>query len=388
MAKSEKMTTIWAYPWDIVEAGPGQAAGEIAQTGLSSISLATTYHAFDMLRPHGMGNRLLKVRSSAAYYPFNPASFSDGQLVPNRSTLVTGEQWSECSIAAQEAGLQVVAWTIFLHNSYLAGGHPQFAQITCTGDRLDHQLCPMQPQVRKYALALAADICSASDVDVLECEGLSFGGFGHTHYHPKIGLDLGSGGRFLFSLCFCNACMAEAEAANIDVVAIRAKALEATETIFESGEPNHEKAGDLIAADPELAAFARLRDASVTELVRSVVNAAQKPVRILAMGDRHTTALDIAEVAPFVDSVEYLCYSPDPERLRHTIVTAEEETGSATKVGVGLQAYPPASPDSATLGKSVEVARICGAGLISFYNYGIMPKRNLSWIAQSLGSAS
>ena len=265
---------------------------------------------------------------------------------------------------------------------------PQFAQITCTGDRLDHQLCPMQPQVRKYALALAADICSASDVDVLECESLSFGGFGHTHYHPKIGLDLGSGGRFLFSLCFCNACMAEAEAVNIDVMAIRAKALEATEAIFESGEPNHKKAGDLIAADPELAAFARLRDASVTGLVRSVVNAAQKPVRILAMGDRHTTALDIAEVAPFVDSVEYLCYSPDPERLRRTIVTAEKETGSATKVGVGLQAYPPASPDSTTLGKSVEVARICGAGLISFYNYGIMPKRNLSWIAQSLRSAS
>jgi len=105
------------------------------------------------------------------------------------------------------------------------------------------------------------------------------------------------------------------------------------------------------------------------------------------MGDRHTTALDISKIAKFVDAVEYLCYSADPERLRCTIVAAEEETGSAAKVGVGLQAYPPASPNAATLGKSVEVARICGAGLISFYNYGIMPKRNLSWIAQSLGSA-
>jgi hypothetical protein len=382
------MTTIWTYPWDMVDAGPGQAAKEIAETGLESISLAATYHAFDMLRPRGSGSRLLKVGSSAAYYPLKPDSFSGGSLKPQRSGLLTGDQWSECASAAQTAGLSVVAWTIFLHNSYLASGNPEFAQVTCTGDRLDHQLCPMQPQVRQYAQSLAADICASPDVDILECEGLSFGGYGHTHYHPKVGLDLGSGGRFLFSLCFCDACTSEAESANIEITAVRENALAIVDEIFKSGTPERATPEELIAADPGLAAFSDLREESITRLVQSVAEAAQKPIRILAMSDRHTSSLDINAIAPRVDSVEYLCYSPDPDRLRNTIETAARETGSADRVGVGLQAYPPASPDSETLCTAVATARECGAGLISFYNYGIMPKRNLRWISQALESAT
>jgi len=382
------MTTLWTYPWDVVDTGPERAAKEIAQTGLRSVSLAATYHAFDMLRPHRTENRLLKVDSSAAYYPFDPGAFSSGTLTPKRSTLVSGAQWSECSAAAQQEGLGVVAWTIFLHNSYLAGRHPDLSQVTCSGEHLDHQLCPVQTQVQRYAQSLASDICNSANVNVLECEGLSFGGFGHTHYHPKIGIDMGRGGRYLFSLCLCEACISEAKSVDIDVEAVRSRTRESVEAIFLSGQPILESPEHLIDEDPDLAAFAKFRDTAVTRLVKSVAEAARKPIRILAMGDRHTTGLDIPAIAPMVDSVEYLCYTSDPDRIGQIIEIAAQETGSAERVGVGLQAYPPASPNLETLRTSVSKARDCGAGLISFYNYGIMPKRNLGWIAQSLGQGS
>lgn len=379
-------TSIWTYPWDMVDGGPRQVAAEIAETGLESISLAATYHSFSAVRPRSTGDRLLTVDTSAAYYPCDPTAFTEGPLVPSRSELLTGEDWSDSARAARTAGVGIVAWTLFLHNSYLAGAHSELAQVTCTGDRLVHHLCPRQPHVRSYARSLASDICGSDDVDILECESLSFGGYGHTHFHPKIGLDLGPGGRFLFSLCFCDACEREAAAAGIDIQAVRPRTLAQVEKVFKSGLPIEASPEELIDADPDLQSFARFRDDTVTSLIQEVVNIAGKPVHILAMGDRHTSALDIAAIAETVDAVEYLCYTPDPDRIRSVIETAAAETGSPDRVGVGLQAYPPASPSPQTLKTSVDTVRAAGVDRISFYNYGIMPKQNLDWIRQALGN--
>ena len=213
---------------------------------------------------------------------------------------------------------------------------------------------------------------------------MSFGGYGHSHFHPKIGLDLGPGGRFLFSLCFCDACEREATAARIDIQAVRSRALAHIERVFKSGLPIEASPEELIDADTDLQSLARFRDDTVTTLIRDVVHAAGKPVRILAMGDRHTSALDFNPVAELVDAVEILCYTSDRDRIRKMIERAAIDTGSPNRVGVGLQAYPPASPSPQTLRTSVQTVRKAGVDRTSFYNYGIMPKQNLDWIRQSL----
>jgi hypothetical protein len=376
-------TTIWTYPWDALAAGPETTAREIAETGLGAISLAATYHSFDQLRPHGHGNTLLTVDQSAAYYPFSPEAFRGGPT-PAPSPLLTGADWANCAVAAKEAGLDVIAWTIFLHNSYLASTHPELAQITCSGDTLRHQLCPAQPRVREFACTLAADICRLDEVDVLECESISYGGFGHAHFHPKVGVELGLGGRYLFSLCFCDACVSGSRDDGVDINALRDRTSEKIKTVFTTGSPIVTTPEEMIASDPDLAAFQRFRDATVTDLIQGVVDAAGKPVRLLAMGDRLTSALDIRSTARCVDAIEYLCYSPDPDRIRQIIGDAITDVGSPSKLGIGLQAYPPASRNAADLTASVSITAESGAGLASFYNYGIMPKQSLSWIRASL----
>lgn len=377
--------TLWTYPWDAAETGPGEAALEIAGAGLDAVSLAATYHAFDQLRPRSDDRRLLGVPGSAAYYPFTRERFDDA-ILPQSSDLLTGAEWLDVARAFKSQALDVVAWTIFLHNSYLADQHPGVSQVTCTGDRLRHQLCPAQPQVRSYARALASDICRLDEVDVLECESISYGGFGHTHFHPKVGVDLGTGGRFLFSLCFCSACVAGANRSGLDAEGLRDRVARRVREILASGIPVTESIEELLASDPELASFQHSRETTVATLISEVVDAAGKPVRILAMGDRHTSALDVRSIAHRVDAIEYLCYTDDPDRIRRTIGEAADEAGSPSKLGIGLQAYPPASRSAEDLETSIHTVREAGVDLISFYNYGIMPPANMAWIRQALAA--
>ena len=53
-------STIWTYPWDLIDEGPVEAVRRIQDTGLEAISLASAYHSFEMLRPHQKDEVLLR----------------------------------------------------------------------------------------------------------------------------------------------------------------------------------------------------------------------------------------------------------------------------------------------------------------------------------------
>lgn len=58
--------------------------------------------------------------------------------------------------------------------------------------------------------------------------------------------------------------------------------------------------------------------------------------------------------------------------------------GEVNRVWVGVCAYPPASPNAETLIANVEAVAKLGVRAVSFYNYGIMPKRNLQWVKAAI----
>jgi hypothetical protein len=59
--------------------------------------------------------------------------------------------------ATERRGMQMHAWTVFLHNSTLAGRYPDCAVRNVFGDAYVTDLCPANPEVRRYAVALAGD---------------------------------------------------------------------------------------------------------------------------------------------------------------------------------------------------------------------------------------
>jgi len=376
-------STIWTYPWDVQDGGTTHVMQTIRDLKLDAVSLATTYHSFDQIRPQLEGPKHLQVGTSAAYYPFDPDQF-EGRIQPAAPEWIGTSAWSEAVEAAQTNHLKVVAWTLFFHNSSQVSQHPDLAQIACTGDRSTHHLCPSQPEVVRYATALAADIANHPGISAVECESIAFGGHGHTHFHPKIGIKLGSGGNFLMSLCFCEACVAGGESRGIDVRTLQRAVLSRLEDTFRTGQPTSAAPESLLDELPGLRGFCSYREDTVTDLITQTSAAAQKPIRVIAMGNRHTSGLDPSAIASTVEAVECLCYTPNTERLRRQTQEAAEIVRSADRIGIGIQAYPPATDSADHLVKSVAAVRESGASIVSFYNFGIMPPANLEWIPQAL----
>ena len=311
-------------------------------------------------------------------YPYNRTSA--------RSWAV--ENWyADAAGAAAGAGLELIAWTVFLHNSYQAGRHPECAEVTCTGDVSTSWLCPANPWVRAFAAALARDLAENYGIALLECESLSYGGFGHTHYHVKHGVDLGSGGRFLLSLCFCDACRSRAKEDGLDPDVLSRAVESRLRQILASGIPPAGSREELIASIPQLEPFVRMRDEVVASLLEEVKAASGVPVSFIFMGDRFHAAIDRSRLANIADYAETLAYTPDADRIQGAISEIVPDLKNPQQLVVGLQAYPPASPNARTLSAGVERALGLGIRRFSFYNYGIMPKANLAWIRQCFGDA-
>jgi hypothetical protein len=338
-----------------------------------------------MLRPHLPGKNLLQIPQSAVYFHPHADLYKNTTLQPHISPLMGKQNWyAEAATAAQKTDLDLIGWTVFLHNSYQAQKHPECAEVTCTGDISTHHLCPANTAVRSYACALARDLAQNYGIAALECESLSFGGFGHTHYHVKYGVNLGSGGRFLLSLCFCKACHKIGQDANLDTGALCQALHNKIRTAFETGAPVQESPEELAASIPDLYAYLICREQIATSLFTQVQEAAAIPVSFIYMGSPSITGVNRNQISTLADYVEILSYTADPDRTRQTIADCMADLSSPEQLMVGLQAYPPASPTVDALIANLEAAIGMGIQKFSFYNYGIMPLSNLGWVKQAL----
>ncbi len=351
----------------------------IRDTGLEAVSLASAYHSFEMLRPHLSGEVLLRSPRAAVYFqPESPLPL-DALVSP---WMQEHDWWATCAEAIAKAGLDLVAWTVFLHNTELALKHPECAQVHATGDVSTSQLCPANPRVRDYAVALAANL-SRYGISVLECESLCYGPAGHRHYHPKVGVNLGRGGSFLHSLCFCNACRDEAETEGIDFDVLRSEVDARLRTILTTGDSSDDPDG-LISESDQLRRLITMRQRVVSTLVAEVKEAAGAILSYLGMGDPISTGTPFDSLLDVADAFEILAYTSDLDDIRARVREAAKGAGDPSRLTIGLQAYQPAARSAEELASEVEVVKSCGVGRLSFYNYGIMPLANLVWIEKAL----
>ena len=104
--------------------------------------------------------------------------------------------------SCHQKGIKPKSWTVYLHNSFLGTSYHDCAQQNVYGDYYNYGLCPANPQVRAYAIALSQELENRG-IEIIEIESLSYMGFGHSHYHSKFGVDFGSA-KTLIDLCFCS----------------------------------------------------------------------------------------------------------------------------------------------------------------------------------------
>jgi len=379
-------TTMWTYPWDLHDEGYNTVLGKLKNdVGLTAINLASAYHTFDMLRPHLPQNHVLQIGQAATYFQPQLDLYENTCIKPPTSTWMgTDNWWGKAAEEAHRIGLELNSWTVFFHNSHLAQTHPQCAIERCTGDLSFSALCPANLDVRAYALALSKDLVQNYGIKLLECESLDYAGWGHTHYHLKHGVPFGSGGQYLYSLCFCPACQNKAMEANIDIVDLRVKVTQKIQAMFTTGKPIDATPEELAQELPALDAFNKMRENVVTSLVHEIQTALPIPVSYILMGAPLISGSHPDAIIEVAKSVEILSYTHDPERTHQAITQRLPLLQSPDQLIVGLQAYPPASTDAEMLCKNVETARKLGISKFAFYNYGIMPMPALDWVKEAI----
>lgn len=357
---------VWAYPWDLVDRGPEACLEEIAELGFTAVSVAAVYHSVQAFLPENPRRRWFTTTRSHANYQPDPTRYPG--LGPPEP-LDEGESFEVVSTTVAATGLDLTAWVVLLHSS-LANSHPELAIRPLGGPAQPGLLCPSNPGVAAYAVALAREIDERFAPTTLDLETLGWGAVPH-HQHAKVATPLGASGRFLLSLCFCDACLALTPA---ELPAWVARRLESE--LHGATEPVDVET--LLAESAELAGFQAAREGVVLELVRAIGEAVSARVHVAHWGEPRQAGIDYAAIASVADRIVVLDYGQGGHAPGATIADAARLAG-ADQIVAGLSVCAPETPDEESFAGRAAAAAAIGVGEISVYNHSLVDTPRLRW---------
>ncbi len=376
----DRLTAIWTYPWDLLAEGLDESLGRIADTGMTAISLAVSYHAGMLLLPHNPRQKVRFLEDGAVYFRPRPDHFRGLSLQPRVSELAGPiDPLGEICLAGGRQGLEVVAWTVCCHNSYQGQQRLDVVTRNAFGDRYPFALCPSQPEVRRYLGALLRAL-SDYPLRAIQLESYGYMGFRHGHHHEKVLLNLGPLASYLMGLCFCPACQRAAEESDIDYAQVRRLVRRWLERAFEGQvkEPAAFSRAAAISELPGLAPYLEMRDQVVTQTVGELSRASSKPLALLGAAPK------MEETATQIEEITVCLYRVSPKEVEEGARAARAQTDPSLSLTIGLDATPLLSPSEDNLAAKIQAAWDAGADGLYFYNYGLMPLRSLAWLRGAL----
>lgn len=387
LTASEKLSaSMWIYLWDLVDEGYDSVLGRLKDRGLTSISLATAYHAGKFLAPHNPRRKVMFLEDGTVY--FRPTISKYGKITPIVNSLVgQGHDLAEAKKYADHAGMQTRSWVVCCHNTPLGTAYPAIAMRNVFGDSLPHNLCPSQPQLRTYLRALVGDI-AAHGVDTIELEAMQFQGYTHGFHHEREGLALTPALRFLLGLCFCDACLQRAGTAGVAMTRVQEFTRTTLDNFFASPGPTISRYGSMDTLPVDLfEPLFRWRVSVIISLVEELMEAAGstklRPMMSVDPASWKLLSTDPGRVASITGGVLGLGYVKDGAALRLPLAGLQSAVGGR-QLTVGVQVGLPESGGRAEFLDRMKTARQMGVRSFNFYNYGFIPLENLEWIRESV----
>jgi hypothetical protein len=383
-------TSIWIYLWDIVDEGYGTVLGRLRENGLSSLSLATAYHAGKFLAPHNPRRKVVFLEDGTV--SFAPRLALYGRIRPITHSLVgQGHDLRRVQFAAQQQGLKTRSWVVCCHNTPLGLQYPDITTRTVFGDALPHNLCPSNDDVRTYLRALVEDVASYG-VDTIELEALQFQGYAHGSHHEREGIPLTLPIRFLLGLCFCPSCGRRAAAATVPFERVRTYVHDTLTEYF--ADPVESPAARIATLD-DLPAdlFAPLfawREAVIVSLaaeLRDAVGPDGPALRPLVGPDpvaRKIVGMNPVEVGKATGGILLLAYVKNGVEIRPEIDRLRLALGN-NEVRVGMHLGMPETGGKAEFLSRMAACLDAGVTEFNYYNYSFVPLANLGWIREALG---
>lgn len=404
-------TSWFCFLDDLSDTGVAAALERIAaRSGVGDVTVAAAYHSARDVFPHRRNGRVKFLPPGVIY--FRPDERRYGRVRPtaDRSTDDQDTLALVCREAA-DRGTRVSAWAVALHNDRLGFGDPTLSVQNAFGDSLLTDLCPSNPDVRQYVVALIGDL-ARYPLAAIRAESLHFPTLLHGYHHERYLEPLDEATTFLLGLCFCEHCRTDAAEHDVDAGGIQA----AVRAWLDAQLRSPASAG--IAATPDsltnalgvdLTSYLKARTSRVTSLVRSARQAAEAggvPLHFLdvtgaaaafatgqappelAARQGWIYGIDVPGILGSGARMEVTAYGRDPGRLGAEVACYKRAARDAGTVGAVLRPGNPDCQSAAALQENVRNVRLAGAESVHFYHYGLYRERSLDWVREALtGSA-
>jgi hypothetical protein len=391
-------TSIFAFATDIRDEGVGAVLDNVQhRAGLGGITVAAAYHEARDIFPHSPARKVRFLESGAVFFRPDPARWRGVRLNPPVSE--AADALPELIAAAKVRGLQVHAWTVFLHNGALAEAFPDCAPQNAFGDRYVTELCPANPDVRSYARVLGADVARLG-VETIIAESLHYHPLEHGYAHERYFVPLGPHARYLLGLCFCPHCREAASRRGVDAESLQRAVRDELELLFGGAEEGP------LEVEGDLAGYARAREEVVATLAAEVADAARhegvtltfmdlsgaikgyatgQPSGEAVPGIAWQLGVDVAVLGRLCESLEAIGYASDPARLRFDLEAYRALAGDSD-LNVVLRPMLPDCRSPANLREKLDLARELGLARVDFYHYGLIRLDALDWIHAAVGA--
>jgi len=379
---------LWAYPWDLLDEGVHSVAQRCQELGIDELNVATNYHSVQPFLPHNPERKTFFAHASSYFHPDGDRY---GRLSPVPNEEMGTDDWlAQIDDALSQTDVALNSWTIGCHNSRLGMANPDLTLKSPFGDSLSFGLCPSQPAVRAYLTGLMSDLVNRAAFERIELETFDyFYGTGFGWHHDKYHLELGRLGEFLFGLCFCDACRERASNASVNVDTARQQARDGVrQAIAAHGSPDSDPA-EYVDNRPELSDFVDLRLETLTDLYDDLRAAVGQDTELgryagfFRVEDAWMHGADLGALSQHLDYHTVIAYESSRKAAVERIQTADQLVGT-TPLHAGVLPGHPEIHDRDTVVNIVDGLSSAGVDRISFYNYGLLPKRNLEWIGEAI----
>ncbi len=373
--------TVFSFVTDLIDEGVDAA---LDRSGAGGVTVAGVYHASRDVFPHHPTRRVQYLDGGVHY--FRPSLELYGEIEPV-AAYEDVDPFERIRADTAARGAAMHAWLVYLHNDRVGFSRPEFAPRNVYGDPYRTDLCPANPAVREYAVALTRDVARYG-CDLVLAESLHYHPLGHGSHHERCLFDLGPLAEFLLGLCFCSHCVLRAMEDGVDVAALVREVRAVTDAALAGDGADRE-----LALDGELPAFIDSRQRTVTSLVEEVRAALDgtgtafcfmdqagalkgyatgQPAGAPAADVAWQLGVDVAAVSDLVDAYQVLAYAQDPARVATDVAAYRSRTR-----GVPLRcALRPTRPDCASpenLAAKLDVLDGLGVTERDFYHYGLLP---------------
>lgn len=378
-------TNLWCYLWDLVDEGIDDVLDRLkGEAGATGISVAVNYHSVDQIRPHGPAEaRRFRSAGGAQFQP-NAAHYASTRMRPVVAEwLRKGNPLAAVGDACAKRGMNLRGWLVCTHGSVTVGRYPNCAVKDALGQVSPNWLCPSNLDVREYLRGMVEDLSHNYPFEAIELERATFPTDVHTHYHDKVGVEFGTAGDWLRSLCLCESCRQGGSRDGLDMVKVASRVEELLERVLAGDEPIGQSVEELVDAEPLLEDFAAWRCGQITSLIKLLKTSCRSRLVVHRSGDRFWAGTDFAAIGPQCDALLPIFYDPDLEVLNKLVHAASKEMGGTDRVELGLSACTPPCSGPDLLVAAMKRAVELGVRSVNVYNYGMIPLSRLEWIHQA-----